>query len=475
MTSARIPVATYRLQFHREFTFADACHILDYLAQLGISDVYASPVLTSRRGSTHGYDGTDPTRIDPDLGGEEGFAALQHELQKRGMGLLLDIVPNHMAASGENRWWMDVLENGPDSAFASYFDVDWHSGLKNMDGRILLPVLGKPFGEVLDSGELSLILEDAKLLVKYFDHTFPVAPHSYRALLRHAAEPLRAFLGEDSAAFQEYEGILSALDALALRDGGASGNAAERRLRFAALQERLHELFSNQNIAGIVTAGVARANGDANDPASFNELQSLLAEQHYKLAYWQNVNESINYRRFFAITELVGMRVDDPLVFDALHAPLLRTVSRETLTGLRIDHIDGLRDPGAYLTRLQQRLAGTEEHSGAASAYVLVEKILARGETLPADWPVSGTTGYEYLNYANGIFVDPAGAETIERGYAAFTGKNDKFADVLYQKKKLVMNTLLGVEMRSLGRQLSELAAQDRYARELPRTVCWKP
>ncbi len=469
MAETRIPIATYRLQFHRGFTFADACGILDYLAQLGISDVYASPILTSRRGSTHGYDGTDPTRIDPDLGGEEGFAVFQQELQKRGMGLLLDIVPNHMAASSENRWWMDVLENGTDSAFAMYFDIDWRPGAKNMDGRILLPVLGKPFGEVLDSGELTVILGDAKFSIRYFDSLFPVAPRSYFAILHHATKPLRAFLGEESSSFQEYAGILAALEAFASREQNSSGDAAERRARFSTIEARLHDLQSNWDIARIIGDSLAELNGVKNDPASFNELQSVLGQQHYKLAYWQNVNERINYRRFFAITELVGMRVDDSLVFDALHNSLLRAVSKDVLTGLRVDHIDGLRDPAAYLARLQQRLSGGENHAGAAPAYLLVEKILARGEMLPVDWPVSGTTGYEYLNFANDIFVDPSHAKAIEEIYATFTGKVTKFSDVLYQKKKLVMNTLLGVEMRSLGRQLGDLAAQDRYARELPR------
>jgi (1->4)-alpha-D-glucan 1-alpha-D-glucosylmutase len=488
MTATRIPVATYRLQLHRDFTFADACNILDYLQQLGISDVYASPILTSRRGSTHGYDGTDPTRIDPSLGGEEGFTTFQHELQKRGMGLLLDIVPNHMAASSENRWWMDVLESGPNSAFASYFDIDWHPGPRDMEDRILLPVLGKPFGEVLDSADLSLSFEDAKFFIKYFDLIFPVAPRSYRNILRHATKPLRRLLGEDSSAFQEYEGILAALDSFS-SNSNLSGDSSERRLRFAALHERLGALLNDNEIARIINESLAEINGNKNEPASFNELQAVLAEQHYKLAYWQNVNESINYRRFFAITELVGMRVDDPLVFDALHAPLLRTVSKDVLIGLRIDHIDGLRDPASYLTRLQQHLAASGESSASANSagivrpqdarepagngtptYVLVEKILARGESLPADWPVSGTTGYDYLNYANDVFVDPVGAGDLEAMYTSFTGRDTKFADVLYQKKKLVMSTLLGVEMRSLGRQLGELAAQDRYARELPRT-----
>jgi len=489
MVATRIPIATYRLQFHREFRFADASKVLDYLAALGISDIYASPILSSRRGSTHGYDGTDPTRINPDLGTEEEFAAFQQELQKRGMGLLLDIVPNHMAASSENRWWVDVLENGPNSAFASYFDVDWHPELKSMDGRILLPVLGKPFGEVLDAGDFSVVLDDGKFSIKYFDAIFPVAPRSYRGILQHAVERLRAFLGEDSSAFQEYAGVLAALESFSSRDVSQSGGVAERRSRFASLHERLRELLKNKDLARIVAESLTEINGDKNNSASFNELQALLAEQHYKLAYWQNVNESINYRRFFTITELVGVRVEDPLVFDALHDPLLRMVSKEVLTGLRVDHIDGLKDPAAYLTRLQHRLAGPEGTSpnnsvpagstssdsapnssaSDAAAYVLVEKILARGESLPADWPVSGTTGYEYLNFANDAFVDPSHAKRIEEIYAAFTGKDAKFSDVLYQKKKLVMSTLLGVEMRSLGRQLGELAAQDRYAGELPR------
>src|SRR5271163_2938115 len=238
MAETRIPIATYRLQFHREFTFADACGILDYLAQLGISDVYASPILTSRRGSTHGYDGTDPTRIDPDLGGEEGFAIFQQELQKRGMGLLLDIVPNHMAASSENRWWMDVLENGPDSPFASYFDIDWHPGAIGMDGRILLPVLGRPFGEVLDCGEFSVILADAKFFVKYFDALFPLAPRSYAVILRRAAKSLRAAFGEESANYQEFGGVLSGLEGLSSREIQPSGASAERRSRFSSLHDR---------------------------------------------------------------------------------------------------------------------------------------------------------------------------------------------------------------------------------------------
>jgi (1->4)-alpha-D-glucan 1-alpha-D-glucosylmutase len=226
---------------------------------------------------------------------------------------------------------------------------------------------------------------------------------------------------------------------------------------------------SNKEIADFVEENLRAFNGNENDPASVGDLQRLLNEQYYKLAYWQNVNESINYRRFFTIADLVGVRVEDPVVFEATHGHLFRLISTGPFTGLRIDHIDGLRDPYAYLTRLQERLSPKDSAEPPQRAYVLVEKILARGESLPNDWPVSGTTGYDYLNQANGVFVNPQGAAQLEQIYAAFIGRHQDFSDVLYQKKKLVMSTLLGVEMRSLGRQLAELAAQDRYAREQSR------
>lgn len=469
MPNPRLPSSTYRIQLNQDFRFADTLNILDYLHELGVSDLYLSPILASRKGSTHGYDLIDPTRINPDLGTEEEFTTLQAELQNRGMGLLLDIVPNHMAANAENPWWMDVLENGAESAFAAFFDIEWRPHARSLEGRILLPVLGRPFGEALDSGEIKLVYNDGRFFIQYFESLFPVAPRAYHTILNLHAGRLKDSLGEDSPAYHEYSGILSSALDLSRADRRIAIAAPEQRLRFESARDRLRALInSSSEVAKQVDENVSEINGKEGDPGSFGLLQRLLAEQNYKLAFWQNLNESINYRRFFTIADLVGVRVEDPLVFEATHGHILRLVSRNPEAGLRIDHIDGLRDPVAYLNRLQKRLAADENRSGKQS-YVLVEKILARGEDLPSDWPVSGSTGYDYLNEANGIFVEPEGAKCVEESYSEFIGRKQDFSDVLYQKKKLVMNTLLGVEMRTLGRQLAELAAQDRYARELNR------
>lgn len=470
MPATRLPLATYRVQLNKDFRFADACKILDYLHELGISDLYLSPILASRKGSGHGYDVTDPTRLNPDLGSEEEFSTLQAELQRRGMGLLLDTVPNHMAASTENPWWMDVLENGAQSASAAYFDIDWHPHAPSLDGKILLPVLGRPFGEALDSGEIRLTFQESRFFFQYFDSLFPLAPRSYYSVLNHRVEHIQKLLGEDSAVLHEYSGILASIRELSHADRRAGETAADRRMRFESARDRLKALVStSKEVAAFIEENIGEVNGKEGDPASFGFLQRLLADQNYKLAFWQNRNESINYRRFFTIADLVGIRVEDPVVFEATHGYLLRLMSKNSFAGLRIDHIDGLRDPLAYLNKLQERLAGSHENRAGTTSYVLVEKILARRESLPSDWPVSGTTGYDYLNEANGIFVEPEGAKRLQQIYSDFVGRQQAFADVVYQKKKLVMNTLLGVEMRSLGRQLAELAVQDRYARELNR------
>jgi (1->4)-alpha-D-glucan 1-alpha-D-glucosylmutase len=469
MPATRLPSATYRIQLNQNFRFVDATKILDYLHQLGISDLYLSPILASRKGSGHGYDVIDPTRLNPDLGSEEEFATLQAELQNRGMGLLLDTVPNHMAASVENPWWLDVLENGAQSTYAAFFDVEWHPPSRNLDGRILLPVLGRPFGEALDSGEIKLIFQEGKFFFQYFDSLFPLAPRSYHAILDHRHDRFKETLGEDAPAYHEYSGILASLLDLVRADRRSSETAADRRLRYESARDRLWSLAkTSAEFSALLDENLREINGTEGNPATFGFLQRLLAEQNYKLSFWQNLNESINYRRFFTIADLVGVRVEDPVVFEATHGYLFRLVARNPLVGLRIDHIDGLRDPYAYLHKLQEKLASSGNHTQTRS-YIVVEKILAKHEPLPGDWPVDGTTGYDYLNEANSIFVEPQGFQRIQQVYSEFIGRKQDYADVAYQKKKLVMNRLLGVEMRTLGRQLAELAAQDRYARELPR------
>jgi (1->4)-alpha-D-glucan 1-alpha-D-glucosylmutase len=464
---ARIPKATYRLQFNKHFRFRDALLLLDYLSILGISDLYGSPLLVSRKGSGHGYDVTDPARIDPEIGSEEDFAELQKALLNREMGLLLDIVPNHMAASSENRWWMDVLENGSESAFASYFDINWHPPSHNLDEKILLPVLGRPFGETIERGDLRLVLQDGKFLIQYYESLFPLAPRSYAHVLKERVDDLKKSLGETSPPYEEYLGVISSLSSLSDTDRAAT--SGERRLRFEAARERMKALIAGHaEVRALIDSILSQLNGDPRDSASFSQLEQILAEQNYWLAYWQDVNEGINYRRFFAISDLVGMRVEDPIVFEAMHEEILRLVAKDAVSGVRIDHVDGLRDPLGYLNRLRDRIASTAS-SDASKPYVIVEKILAPHEKLPEEWPVAGTTGYDYLNWANGPFVSPSGAKRMVDIYSKFVGKEADFADILYQKKKLIMNSLLRVEMRSLGRQLAELAGKDRYARDILR------
>jgi len=485
MRRLKAPLSTYRLQFNKDFRFADATRLLDYLCQLGITDLYASPILVSRKGSGHGYDVTDPSRIDPEIGSEEEFELLQSELVKRDMGLLLDIVPNHMAASSENRWWMDVLENGQDSAFAAYFDIDWQPGSPNLAGKVLLPFLGRPFGEVLDNAELQLAFRDGKLYLCYFDSVFPIAPESYNQILSADHGTLDYQLAKENPFPQELSGILAGFAAVAQKTDGAT--ATERRLKVEALRERLRVLAADHSVVrSYLEARLRQFNGVPGEPGSFSLLEHLLSQQHYLLAYWQDPNEGINYRRFFAITDLVGVRAEDPIVFEATHNQLIQLVAKcakkGLRTGLRIDHIDGLLDPAGYLARLQQALADVPPSHGpqpnapardthpldALKTYLVVEKILARVEHLPEDWPVAGTTGYDFMNYLQGPFVHAAGAREIAAIYLRFVGKLPEFAALVLEKKKLVMSSLLRVEICGLARQLVDLAAKDRYARSIP-------
>jgi (1->4)-alpha-D-glucan 1-alpha-D-glucosylmutase len=463
--------ATYRLQFNKYFTFQDATKLLDYLSDLGITHMYASPILRSRPGSTHGYDVIDPTRLNPELGTEADFFSLQSELRNRGMGLVLDIVPNHMSASNENSWWMDVLEYGTESAYASYFDIDWHPPSRTLESKILLPVLGRPFAQVLEAGEFKLEFIGGRLFVQYFESLFPLAPRTYARVLGKNIDKLRETMGEETTAYQEYSGIVSAFSGLPSPATVKPGEAGEKRLRFESLRERLRQVVNDTpHVENFLRERLREFVGQPSDPASFSPMERLLTEQFYVLSYWQNVNEEINYRRFFTITDLVGMRVEDPVVFDATHGLITRLAAQAPVDGLRIDHIDGLRDPLAYLNRLREQLGSDPSRDQSRESSIFVEKILARSEHLPPDWPASGTTGYEFANALNSVFVDPKGTKCIEEVYDRFVGKQLPYADLLYQKKKLVMSTLLGVEMRSLAHQLTLLANKDRYARDLSRS-----
>jgi (1->4)-alpha-D-glucan 1-alpha-D-glucosylmutase len=472
---SRVPSATYRLQFNSNFRFRDAIPLLDYLRDLGISHIYASPILSSRHGSGHGYDVTDSATIDRDLGGPEDFAVLLSALAGRGLGLILDIVPNHMAAGSENHWWMDVLEFGPDSAFSSYFDIDWTSPSRTLAGKLLLPFLGAPFGDVLNAGELKIGLHDGRFLLHYFDHTFPISPTSYAEILSFSQADAKVILDRGLHGAPEWQGILAVAQSLAQSNGASSQAAAERRIKFESLRDRLKQILaSSPDVRARMDGALERLNGTRHDPSSFVRLEQILGAQHYRLAYWQAPSEAINYRRFFSITDLVGVRVEDPAVFDATHELIVRTAQNPASVGFRIDHIDGLRDPLAYLNRLRDRLAkpgmsrgSAIGNSESAEPYLIVEKILAKEEQLPAEWPVDGTTGYDFMNACTRIFVDETRAARLSEIYADWTGLQVDFDDLIYEKKKFVMRTLFGVEMRTLGRELAELARDDRYAREL--------
>ena len=469
MSEPRIPVSTYRLQFNQQLRFNDVKALVPYLHALGITDVYASPLLQARRGSAHGYDVADPSHLNPELGTDEEFDALVGELQRHDMGLLLDIVPNHMAASSENPWWMDLLEDGPRSAFASHFDVDWHPPSRSLENRVLLPILGKTYAQALESRELRLTYTRSGFFLHYFDFTLPIATRSYNRLLSYRQDRLERVIGANVPAWQEFQGIQAAIGQIPPPGSAPSEAAGERRQHREAVKERLWQLYtSSGEVRRFVDGNVRLFNGRKGVPASFLLLDQLLSGQAYALAFWRTANQEINYRRFFTISDLVGLRVEDPMTFEAVHAIALRLATKGMVTGLRVDHIDGLRDPLGYLRRLQQRVH-PEAGSRSKDLYLVVEKILSPGENLPTEWPVHGTTGYDFLNVVNGIFVDASKLPELENIYSDFIKERIRFADLAYKKKKQVMDSLLAVEMRTLGRYLGVLAANDRYGRELSR------
>ncbi len=470
MAPLRIPSATYRLQFHRRFRFESARALVPYLEALGITDIYASPVLQARRGSAHGYDVTDPTRLNGELGGAAHFDALAKELTERGMGLLLDIVPNHMAACEENRWWMDVLENGPASPFAAYFDIDWHSPKEALNGKVLLPILGGPYGRTIEDREISLSLEKDGFTIRCHSVRLPVSLHSYPRILSLRLSFLEETYGPEHPSFRELWNLISGIEHLPKTvpsdpEGLRDRYAAEETIkaRFVRLYTERHE------IREYVDEILRVVNGRKGDPGSFDHLDRILSEQHYWLSFWRLANEEINYRRFFAVSDLISLRVEDPRVFDAAHDLALRLAAEGKVTGLRVDHVDGLFDPLGYLVRLMQRLTGSREAAPAPGFYVLVEKILGEEEALPPEWPVHGTTGYDFMNALNGVFVGARGVKTLDDVYARFTGAAPDFRETVYRGKMLMMDTLFAGEMHSLGQHLGRLAELDRYARDLPR------
>jgi (1->4)-alpha-D-glucan 1-alpha-D-glucosylmutase len=463
MISLRIPVATYRLQFNRRFRFQDAQTLVPYLHQLGVSDLYASPIFKARLGSPHGYDVTDPSQLNPELGTEIEFKALVQKLKRYKMGLLLDIVPNHMAISPENPWWMDFLENGLCSPYAAFFDIDWSPALEN---RVLLPILDSPYRKALENQELTLTLEGTGLFVRYHDYRWPLDVKTYHLVLSHRREVLEATLGASHPHFQQLKQLINAMQGLpAITALELTKSGEHYQERQAAKKTFLRMVNSSPEVEAFLLENIALFNGRAGAPGSFKLLDGLLERQVYRLAFWKEAREGINYRRFFDINHLIGLRVEELEVFEATHALLLRLVTGGRVTGLRVDHIDGLYDPMQYLSRLRHYIVPEVKQSGEPPGfYIIVEKVLTDDEILPPGWLVSGTTGYDFLNTVNGLFVDSKGAQVLNQVYHRFTGSTASFDDVAYEKKRQVIGDLFPGEMRTLGRYLVHLAQQSRQA-----------
>ncbi|HVB97999.1 MAG TPA: malto-oligosyltrehalose synthase [Candidatus Dormibacteraeota bacterium] len=460
--------ATYRIQFSLNFRFADARHLVPYLHELGVSELYASPRFKARRGSSHGYDVIDPQRVNSELGTEREFEELVQRLKDYGMGLLLDIVPNHMAASAENPWWTDVLENGRSSPYASFFDIDWEPLPDGGSEPVVLPVLGDLYGRVLENQEITLRLEESGFWFLYGEARFPLDPKTTLPILEWWQAKARQSLPEEHAGRLGVQEIIERVRQLPGRETSGADVAAARRAGREAIREQLWRLFRGEpELRRCLEETIGECNGIRGDSASFDRLDRLLQAQAYRLAFWKIAAEQINYRRFFDVSDLVGLRVELPAVFAARHATILKLVDDGLVAGLRIDHVDGLYDPRAYLERLTEACAARA--GGANSApNVIVEKVLGASERLPEEWPVDGTTGYDFLNAVNGLLIDAHGLDLIEAAYTKFTGEAAPFTEVSYQGNRKVIEQLFGRELRRLGRKLRRLAAQDRYGRDVP-------
>ncbi len=391
------PRATMRLQLHKGFTFDDAVRIVPYMARLGISHLYASPILTARTGSMHGYDVTDPTRINPELGGKDGFHRLIAALRAQSLGLILDIVPNHMAIGKQNPWWQDVLRHGHRSAYAQVFDIDWQPENPLLRGKVLLPVLGRQYGEILEAGEITLAQTEHGWEARYFDNVFPIRPED---------------VGE-------------------IESAGPDAYAPKH-------------------------------------PQSRARLHRLLERQHYRLAWWRTANDEINWRRFFDINELVGVRVEVPAVFEATHALLFRLYAEGLIDGFRIDHIDGLADPGGYCQRLRARL---RELAPDRPPYIIVEKILGRGEQLAEDWGVDGTSGYDFMDAVSAVQHDPDAADALAALWAELTGRSPDFADEEVPARREILERSFTAQLESAVAALHALALESPATRDASRSA----
>lgn len=445
----RIPKATYRIQFNSAFPFEAAQKIIAYLAELGISDIYASPIFKARAGSTHGYDVVDSNQLNPELGTEENYEALVSEVKKHDMGWVQDIVPNHMAYDSENLLLMDVLENGPNSESFDYFDIDWNHPYEAIRGRVLAPMLGNYYGDCLENGDIQLKYDENGLSVNYFGLTLPVKIESYARFITYNLGKLNRALGRHNPDFVKLLGIL-----YLLKNTSDESKGKERYDQIAFVKGLLWELYNqNPEVKEFIDSNIQFFNGEKGNPESFNPLDSLLSEQFYRLSFWKVGAEELNYRRFFTVNELISVKVEEIKVFHKTHALIAQLVESGKITGLRIDHIDGLYDPTQYLERLREK---------TADVYLTVEKILEHKEDLPEYWPIEGTSGYDFLNYVNGVFCKGESEEPLTEIYSRLTGFKDSYEQLFIEKKRLIVEKNMAGDVDNLAHLLKRVSGYSR-------------
>ncbi len=469
---ARIPLATYRLQFNAQFTFRDAAAVVDYLDALGVSDCYASSYLKSVPGSPHGYDVADPTALNPEIGTEAEYWSWIDALHAKRMGHLLDVVPNHMGiAKSSNPWWQDVLENGPSSRFAHFFDIEWHPVKDELADKLLIPILGDQYGASLERQELRLAYAEGAFAVHYGDVTLPIAPDTYGSIVDRGIDALDGQVPVEQ--LDELRSIITASQNLPPRTVRDPERIATRAREKEIVKRRLAALtVSSAAIEQHVNAAVSRLNGTAGDARSFDPLDDLLNAQSYRLAHWRVASEEINYRRFFDVNELAALRVEDPVVFDHVHQFVFELVARGAASGLRIDHVDGLFAPADYLRRLQRQAAVATSQAtapGERPFFIVVEKILTADEQPPANWPIHGTTGYEFGALVNRLFVDRRSERALSDIYGRFIHERrpqTTFDELAYRCKKLVLHETMSGDINSLGHQLNRFSERNRHYRD---------
>ncbi len=484
-TDARPPRSTYRLQMHEDFQFKHAQAIVPYLRTLGIGDAYASPIFEARPHSKHGYDVTRHDRLNPELGGKEAFEPFAAALKQAAMGLLLDIVPNHMGVGNDSVWWQDVLENGRASRYSGYFDIDWTPLKQDMQHKLLLPILGKQYGEELEDGNIQVKFAEGKARIAYYDHLMPIAPRTIPFIfpVERDAEfgvpaTLRALLGQ--------------FEQLPPHETTEPSLVALRREMLTDLKPQLADALRSAALASVLAKAAAAINGTKGDAHSFDALHELLEIQPYRLASWKTSSEQINYRRFFDVNDLVGLRMENPAVFAETHCLIRELLGRGQITGLRIDHCDGMFNPREYLVRLQelfvaarcfgpaakeatgtgieqQVIDAVQTHDWAHARlplYCVVEKILEPGEVLPTDWPVQGTSGYDFVHFANQLFIQPKNQKRFNSFYTEVLGERVRPERILYDSKRMILDSSLSSELHVLTNLLSQIAGVDRRARD---------